>query len=150
MEVLDEHRAAEHLGLLQVLALILSVYVLVALFIQATVNLSPDAVEILDWIDLFVCGIFLGDFFARFHRAPSKAKFLKWRWIDFVSSIPMLNIFRVGRVVRIVRVSNLAGVSFHEISCRLLSALSKGHFFGSGRSHFLLHYGVRCNRGDEF
>jgi len=62
MEVLDEHRAAEHLGLLQVLALILSVYVLVALFIQATVNLSPDAVEILDWIDLFVCGVFLADF----------------------------------------------------------------------------------------
>ena len=55
MEVLDEHCAAEHLGLLQVLALILSVYVLVALFIQATVNLSPDAVEILDWLDLFVC-----------------------------------------------------------------------------------------------
>ncbi|MFL6596647.1 MAG: ion transporter [Chthoniobacterales bacterium] len=104
MEVLDEHCAAEHLGLLQVLALILSVYVLVALFIQATVNLSPDAVEILDWLDLFVCGVFLADFFVRFHRAPSKAKFLKWGWIDFVSSIPMLNIFRVGRVVRIVRV----------------------------------------------
>ena len=104
MEVLDEHCAAEHLGLLQVLALILSVYVLVALFIRATVNLSPDAVEILDWLDLFVCGVFLADFFVRFHRAPSKAKFLKWGWIDFVSSIPMLNIFRVGRVVRIVRV----------------------------------------------
>src|SRR5438094_5410570 len=104
MEVLDEHCAAEHLGLLQVLALILSVYVLVALFIQATVNLSPDAVEILDWLDLFVCGVFLAHIFVRFHRAPSKAKFLKWGWIDFVSSIPMLNIFRVGRVVRIVRV----------------------------------------------
>src|SRR5437870_9237490 len=90
--------------MLQVLALILSVYVLVALCIQATVNLSPDAVEILDWLDLFVCGVFLADFFVRFHRAPSKAKFLKWGWIDFVSSIPMLNIFRVGRVVRIVRV----------------------------------------------
>src|SRR5437773_6557015 len=147
MGVADEQRAAERLGLLQILALILSVYVLVVLFIQATVKLSSDTIKVLDWIDFFVCVVFLADFFVRFHRAPSKAKFLKWGWIDFVSSIPMLNIFRVGRVVRIVPcLSNLAGVSFHEISCRLLSALSKGHFVGSGRSHFLLHYGVRCNR----
>src|SRR5438045_1439840 len=104
MEVLDEHRAAERLGLLQVLALILSVYVLAALFVQATVKLSSDTIKVLDWIDFFVCMVFLTDFFVRFHRAPSKAKFLKWGWIDFVSSIPMLNIFRVGRVVRIVRV----------------------------------------------
>src|SRR5918996_607883 len=104
MEVLDERRAAERLGLLQVLTLILSVYVLVALFIQATVRLSPDTIRILDWIDFFVCVVFLTDFFVRFHRAPSKAKFLKWGWIDFVSSIPMLDIFRVGRVVRIIRV----------------------------------------------
>jgi voltage-gated potassium channel len=104
MEVLDERRAAERLGLLQVLTLILSVYVLVALFIQATVRLSPDTIRILNWIDFFVCVVFLTDFFVRFHSAPSKAKFLKWGWIDFVSSIPMLDIFRVGRVVRIIRV----------------------------------------------
>ena len=104
VEVLDEGHAAERLGVLQVLALILSVYVLVALFIQATVRLSPDTIKVLDWIDFFVCVVFLADFFVRLHRAPSKAKFLKWGWIDFVSSIPMLNIFRVGRVVRIVRV----------------------------------------------
>src|SRR5438034_8742768 len=104
VKVLEEQRAAERLGMLQVLALILSVYVLVALFIQATVKLSPDTIKALDWIDFFVCVVFLADFFVRLHRAPSKAKFLKWGWIDFVSSIPMLNIFRGGGVVRIVRV----------------------------------------------
>ncbi len=54
MKVLEEQRAAERLGMLQVLALILSVYVLVALFIQATVKLSPDTIKALDWIDFFV------------------------------------------------------------------------------------------------
>jgi len=29
---------------------------------------------------------------------------MKWGWIDFVSSIPMINVFRVGRVVRMIRV----------------------------------------------
>ena len=103
-EQLDAQRAAERLGLLQIVTLILSVYVLLALLIQATVKLSADTIQILDRIDFFVCLVFLTDFFVRFYRAPSKAKFLKWGWIDLISSIPMLDIFRVGRVVRIVRV----------------------------------------------
>src|SRR5438105_6211862 len=100
----DEDSASERLGLLQVLTLILSVYVLVALLVQSTVKLSSDTVKTLEGIDFFVCVVFLADFFVRFYQAPSKSKFLKWGWIDFVSSIPMLNIFRVGRVVRIVRI----------------------------------------------
>ncbi len=58
----------------------------------------------LDRIDFFVCLVFLADFFTRLVQAPSKLQFLKWGWIDFVSSIPMVDAFRVGRVVRIVRV----------------------------------------------
>ncbi len=104
MEDLDKLHRAEHLGVLEVVTLIFSVYVLVALLIQATVRLSSETAEVLDWIDLLVCAVFLTDFFVRFHRAPSKAQFMKWGWIDFVSSIPMINIFRVGRVVRIIRV----------------------------------------------
>jgi len=99
----EERCAEEHLGLLQVLTLIFSVYVLIALFIQATVKLSPDAVDILRWMDWLVCAVFLADFFVRFNHARSKAQFLKWGWIDFLSSLPV-NIFQVGRVVRIIRV----------------------------------------------
>ena len=97
-------RTAEHLGLLDVLTLIFSVYVLVALLIQVAARpLSPETVEILRWMDWLVCAVFLSDFFVRFHRAPSKAQFLRWGWIDFVSSLPV-NIFQVGRVVRVIRV----------------------------------------------
>ena len=71
MEVLDEQRAADRLGILQVLTLILSVYVLVALFIQATVKLSPEAVKILDWMDS-VC---LFGFSSGFLRAISSCAF---------------------------------------------------------------------------
>jgi len=110
-EQLDAQRAAERLGLLQIVTLILSVYVLLALLIQATVKLSADTIQILDRIDFFVCLVFLTDFFFRFYRALSKAKFLKWGWIDLISSIPMLDIFRVGRVVRIVRVFRILRAS---------------------------------------
>ena len=104
MQDSDERLAAERLGVLDVLTLIFSVYVLLALLVQATVKLSPETARVLDWIDLLVCVVFLADFFVRFHRAPSKAQFMKWGWIDFVSSIPMLDMFRVGRVVRIIRI----------------------------------------------
>ena len=95
---------AERLGMLQVITLILSVYVLVALLLQSVLPLPAETTALLDHIDFYVCLIFLADFFTRLYRAPSKAVFLRWGWIDFVSSIPMFDMFRVGRVVRIVRV----------------------------------------------
>jgi voltage-gated potassium channel len=100
----EQDIAAHRLGALEVVTLILSIYVLVALFVQATTKLPADVAVALDTIDFAVCLVFLADFFVRFGRARSKAQFLKWGWIDLVSSIPMLGIFRVGRVVRIVRV----------------------------------------------
>jgi voltage-gated potassium channel len=96
--------AVKRLTPLQVVTLILSVYVLVALFIQSAFHLPPGTDVLLDRIDFFVCLIFLADFFTRLIRAPSKLAFLKWGWIDFVSSIPMFDVFRVGRVVRIIRI----------------------------------------------
>jgi voltage-gated potassium channel len=55
-------------------------------------------------LDTLICFIFLGDFFHRWYRAENRPAFLKWGWIDFISSIPMLSAFRWGRIVRIVRI----------------------------------------------
>jgi voltage-gated potassium channel len=67
-------------------------------------ELSKEMDGLLDRIDFIVCVIFMGDFFYRFHRAPAKLRFLRWGWIDFISSIPMLSVFRGGNVFRIVRI----------------------------------------------
>lgn len=88
----------------QIFMIILSVYVLVALFVDVMYDLSPEMDALLTQIDFIVCIIFMGDFFYRLHRAPSKLKFLRWGWIDFISSIPMLSVFRGGNVIRIVRI----------------------------------------------
>ncbi len=95
---------AERITTLQVVTLLLSVYVLIALFVQSVFPLAPETHAFLDRIDFFICLVFLADFFIRLFRAPSKPNFLKWGWIDFISSIPMLDMFRVGRVVRIIRI----------------------------------------------
>ncbi len=88
----------------QIFMIILSVYVLGALFVDGMYDLSPEMDGLINQIDFIVCIIFMGDFFYRLHRAPSKLKFLRWGWIDFISSIPMLSVFRGGNVIRIVRI----------------------------------------------
>lgn len=95
---------AAKLSLFQVFILILSVYVLGALFVQ-TVFVLPAQVDLLiARIDFAICLVFIADFFVRLYKAPSKRSFLKWGWIDLVSSIPMFDFLRWGRFVRIVRI----------------------------------------------
>jgi voltage-gated potassium channel len=89
---------------LQLVMLVLSVYVLMALFVSTFFKLSPEMSSLLQTLDTIICFIFLGDFFCSLYRAKSKRAFLKWGWIDFISSIPMLTLFRWGRIVRIVRI----------------------------------------------
>ena len=94
----------------QLIILILSVYVLIVFAVQTLIpNLSPETTEILDGIDLIVCIFFLLDFGLRFYKAPSKLEFMKWGWIDLISSIPVLlvpisNHTRLLRIVRLLRI----------------------------------------------
>lgn len=96
--------APAKLTFFQCLILVLSVYVLAAMFLQTVLQLSPETNKLIDRIDFAICLVFLFDFFRRLRQAPSKLKFLKWGWIDLISSIPMFDFLRWGRVVRIVRI----------------------------------------------
>jgi voltage-gated potassium channel len=92
------------ISIFQCFILLLSVYVLAALFIQTVIVLPPDTSILLDRIDFAICLVFIYDFFLRLYRAPSKSRFLRWGWIDLVSSIPMFDALRWGRLVRVVRI----------------------------------------------
>jgi voltage-gated potassium channel len=94
-------------GIFQIVILVLSVYILVSLGISTFFKLDEELQTLLNYIDNGICVIFLADFIIRFHKAASKAELLKWGWIDLLSSIPMLDYFRVGRVFRIIRVLRL-------------------------------------------
>jgi len=92
------------IGLLEIAVLGLSVYVLGALLAQTVFHVSPEVSLLLDRIDTVVCVVFLADFAVRFRRAPSKLVFMKWGWIDLVSSIPAYDFLRWGRMVRVIRI----------------------------------------------
>jgi voltage-gated potassium channel len=94
----------DRMGRHEIIVLILSVYVLIALLVRTVVKLSPGNDQLLDHIDFYVCLFFLYDFGRRFYLAENKWVFMRWGWVDLLSSIPAFDWFRWGRLVRILRI----------------------------------------------
>jgi voltage-gated potassium channel len=104
MKTATHQEIRESATVFQIFMIILSVYVLGVLFVEAMFSIPPGMKDLLEQIDSFICFIFLGDFFHRFYRARSKWRFLRWGWIDLISSIPTFDAFRGGSIFRIVRI----------------------------------------------
>jgi len=91
------------LTFLDLLVTILSIYVLFTLLIESIFTLPTQMSRLLSIIDDGICLVFLYDFVIRFIKAPSKLKFIKWGWIDLISSIPTCEYLRYGRLIRLLR-----------------------------------------------
>jgi len=94
---------SEKIGTLNIIVLILTFYVLGALIVDTVFNLPDEISSLLGYFDTTICAFFFIEFSVRFYKADNKLKFMKWGWIDLVSSIPMIGIFRVGRIFRLIR-----------------------------------------------
>ena len=95
------------LGLLNLIVFVLSIYVLCALLIDTVVKLPKETSILLAYIDNAICVFFFAEFCLRFYRAGNKLKFMRWGWIDLVSSIPAVSYLRAGRVLRLIRLLRL-------------------------------------------
>ena len=91
------------LGLLNLIVIILSIYVLGALIIDTFFVLPQEISNLLNYVDNLICLFFFFEFCYRFYHAENKLKFMKWGWIDLLSSIPMVGYLRAGRVLRLIR-----------------------------------------------
>lgn len=98
------HSEKEKLRLFDLLILILSTYVLIALLVDTFFVVPNEISRLLNIIDDFICVIFLTDFVIRFIKSEDKISFMKWGWIDLISSIPTFDLLRYGRALRILRV----------------------------------------------
>ena len=110
--------------------IILSFYVLITLIIDIFFKMPDELNRLLSFIDDAICLVFLYDFFQRLFTAKSKLQFMKWGWIDLLSSIPAFNIFRYGRVVRLFRLLRLlrAFRSIKYLTNHLLKNRKQGTF----------------------
>ena len=87
-----------------IVMLLLCVYVLGALFVDTAFRLPAETSALLTQIDNLVCLVFIGDFVFNVITANSKLAYLKWGWIDLLSSIPNIQILRWGRFARVIRI----------------------------------------------
>jgi voltage-gated potassium channel len=117
-------------SLLHILVIILSLYVLGALFIDTVFEIPEETSLLLMYIDNAVCAIFFVEFCIRFYYAENKWKFMKWGWIDLVSSIPMVDFLRAGRLLRLIRLLRIirAFKSTKELLDYLFRDKAKGVF----------------------
>jgi len=88
----------------QLCMLVLSIYALASLSLEALVVTAPEISRVLGTVDLLICLVFFADFLTLLFSAPSKqAYMMRWGWIDLISSIPMVDPLRWGRLARVVR-----------------------------------------------
>ncbi|MEK2103731.1 potassium transporter Kef [Vibrio parahaemolyticus] len=82
-------KVPEHITNFQLTVLVLSVFV-VSLAIVLVFNLPSDVLLILNYVDTFICAIFIIDFVQQYRAAPSKLEYMKWGWLDLISCIPLM------------------------------------------------------------
>lgn len=92
-----------NLGFLNLTVIILSLYVLGALAVDTFWQLPVETSRLLTYFDYTICAFFLSEFSYRFIKADNKLAFMKWGWIDLLSSIPMVDFLRAGRLLRLIR-----------------------------------------------
>jgi voltage-gated potassium channel len=92
-------------GPYQLYMLVLCLLTLFSLGVSVSVPLAPDSRRVLDYADNVACALFFADFLHSLYRAPNRLRyFLKWGWLDLISSIPAVGPLRLARFARVVRV----------------------------------------------
>lgn len=108
----------KRLTIIDFIIIVLSVYVLGALLIDTAFKLDSETSTLLYYIDTGISALFLLDFFLRFKKSTDKLAFMRWGWIDLISSIPAVGVLRFGRVFRLIRLLRIVK-SFKSINSLL-------------------------------
>lgn len=84
--------------------LIFSIFSLAILPIQMFYKGSEDVLLIIDSADIVLCSFFFADFLKQLFQAKgARLAYMKYGWIDLLSSIPSIPILQIGRIFRILR-----------------------------------------------
>ena len=85
--------------------LVFSIFSLAILPIQMLYKGSEDVLKIIDSADIVLCSFFFADFLKQFFQAKgARLRYMKYGWIDLLSSIPIIPGAQIGRVFRILRI----------------------------------------------
>jgi len=92
----------------QILILLTSIGVLLVLGLSLLMPLPAEVKRVLDWADVAICAVFMADFVLLLYLHVDRKRYLlTWGWLDFLSSIPLVDPFRWGRIARVIRLLRL-------------------------------------------
>jgi len=95
----------KHFGGWDFVILIFSIFSLALLPIQMLYKVSEDILQIVDSADYVLCSFFFADFVRQFIQAGgARLAYMKYGWIDLLSSIPIIPGAALGRIFRILRI----------------------------------------------
>lgn len=100
---MNRKESNDKIGILNLIVIVLSIYVLIAMLIDTFLKLPVETSRLLNYIDTLICVFFFIEFSIRFYQADNKLRFMRWGWIDLISSIPMVDFLRAGRLLRLIR-----------------------------------------------
>ena len=130
----DSHHHTNLSPTYHLLMLVLSLFAIATLAVEVAMRLNPQIRAVLDYADYAVCVLFAGDFAISLWRAPNRGRyFLRWGWLDLLSSIPVLSVARWGRIARVARVFRvLRGVrATREITAVILKERARNTFLAA-------------------
>jgi voltage-gated potassium channel len=96
-------RAEENDTVYELFIAVLAIFSLLMLAAYYLLPVTEATKEALLWVDLLISLIFLADFFRSLRRAPDKWAYLKWGWLDFLGSIPLILPLHLARLWRLIR-----------------------------------------------
>lgn len=103
-----ETPAPRTMPLYQMFMLALCVLALAGVAAQNALPHDPEIERILDLADFLICVAFAIDFVVSLWTASDRRRYLlTWGWLDLLSSIPMLDLARWGRIARIARITRV-------------------------------------------
>lgn len=105
-----ESQDQKKISLFNILVIILSLYVLISFIVDSLFNVPEEISRVIKLLDNAICIFFLIDFTINFSKAENKLQFMKWGWIDLISSIPNVDFFRAGRLLRLIRLIRILRV----------------------------------------
>jgi voltage-gated potassium channel len=142
MTALDDAHHHTNLGpTYHLMMLVLSLFAIATLAFEVATRMNPQIRSVLDYADYAVCMLFGVDFAISLWRAPNRVRyFVRWGWLDLLSSIPTVSVARWGRIARVARVFRvLRGVrATREITAVILKERARNTFLAASLLALLL------------
>jgi voltage-gated potassium channel len=77
------------------------------LLVELLFPLPKETISLITTVDTIICFFLIGDWVLRMSLSEDKGWYFRRYWIDLISSIPVLEALRIGRLVRITRFARL-------------------------------------------